>query len=265
MAAPQSIQALGLGLATLFTSGIFMSPGLAQPISESLLAKYRAAIQDAALVEPEKDVDTLIPITTDNPLLVWNSTKTQILVVTWKSQNVYDRYLKPNSQTPKRESQLLWVTVAPQVQAFCQRYLKQHPNATKADLTLRLQQYLGLNPGWQYDQFVELWVKPQDLFRPCVNPDITQHQCSLDFSGEPPKVTGATPGAGIKDYQSFYQMLYFKSIRAALQPWTGLGYTYDWGSPITHVGASEFILLPGAAYAIKQAEPTLKYCQVPSS
>jgi hypothetical protein len=261
MSIPPSLPAVGLVLATGFTASLWLPAGLAHPDPAALLAKYRAAIQDAALVEPEKDIDTLIPITPDNPLLTWNSTKTQVLVVTWKSQGVYDRYIKPNTQTPKREDQLLWVTVAPQVQAFCQRYLSRHPNATAADLKLRLQQYLGLSPNWDYDQFVELWVHPQDLLRPCVNPDITQRQCALNFAGPPPKVTGFTPGAGIQNYQSFYQALYFSSIRTATQPWTGLGYTYDWGSPISRVGASEFILVPGAAYTLKQAIPTLKYCR----
>lgn len=251
-----------LVLTALCMQGFLLQSGLTQPATELLQAKYRTAIQDAALVEPEKDVDTLIPITPDNPLLVWNQTKTQVLVVTWKSQSVYDQFIKPNTHSSKREDQLLWVTVAPQVKAFCQRYLQQHPNATAADLTLRLKQYLGLNPSWEYDRFVELWVSPQDLFRPCVNPDITQRRCPLNFTDVPPKVTGHTQGAGIPDYQSFYQTLYFKSIRAALQPWTGLGYTYDWGSPITHVGASEFILVPGATYAVKQAAPTLEYCQI---
>ncbi len=253
---------LKLLLAALFAPGVLIQPGFAQPQTDPLQANYRAAIQDAALVEPEKAVDTLIPITPDNPLLVWNQSKTQVLVVTWKSQGVYEQFIKPNTQTSNQDDRLLWVTVAPQVKAFCQHYLKQHLTATEADLTLRLKQYLGLNPTWEYDQFVELWVAPQDLFRPCVNPDITQRYCSLNFAGVPRKVTGLTPGTGIQDYLSFYQRLYFKSIRSALQPWTGLGYTYDWGSPINHVGASEFILVPGATYAVKQAEPTLQYCQV---
>jgi len=252
---------MGFMLAAFCTQGIWLSPGFGQSSTDALQAAYRAAIQEAALVEPEKDVDTLIPLTPDNPLLVWNPTKTQVLVVTWKSQSVYERYLKPNTQSPKQEDRLLWVTVAPQVKAFCQRYLQQHPHATEADLTLRLKQYLGLNPSWEYAQFVELWVSPQDLFRPCVNPDITQRRCPLNFAGATPKVTGRTQGAGIQDYEAFYQALYFRSIRATLQPWTGLGYTYDWGSPISHVGASEFVLVPGATYAVKQAVPTLQYCQ----
>lgn len=261
----RSKNVFGFVLAAVCTPGILMQPGLAQPLTEALQSAYRAAIQDAALVVPEKDVDTLIPITPENSFLVWNQSRTQILVVTWKSQYVYERFIKPNTHSSRRDDQLLWVTVAPQVQAFCQRYLAQHPNATEADLTLRLKQYLGLNPAWEYDQFVELWVSPGDLFRPCVNPDITQRQCPLNFAGAVPKVVGHTQGTGIQDYQSFYQTLYFRSIRAALQPWTGLGYTYDWGSPISRVGASEFILVPGAAYTVKQAVPALRYCRAGSS
>lgn len=256
-----SLQVLGIVLTTIGTQAILVLPGSTQPPIDALGAAYRAAIQEAAIVEPEKDVDTLIPITPDNPSLIWNASKAQVLVVTWKSQSTYDRYIKPNTQSSKREDQLLWVTVAPQVKEFCQRYLQQHPQATEAELVLRLKQYLGLSPNWQYDQFVELWVSPRDLFRPCVNPDITQRRCPLNFVGTPPKVTGQTQGSGIQDYQAFYQTLYFRSIRAALQPWTGMGYTYDWGSPISRVGASEFILVPGATYAVKQAVPTLKYCQ----
>ncbi|MBW4518287.1 MAG: hypothetical protein KME16_00955 [Scytolyngbya sp. HA4215-MV1] len=261
MANSKGRHSFGFVLTALLVQTALMQSAFAQSLTESLRAKYRAAIQDAAFVEPEKDVDTLIPITPDNPFLVWNPTKTHVLVVTWKSQSVYEHYIRPNTRSSKREDQLLWVTVAPQVKVFCQRYLKQHPNATEADLTLRLKQYLGLDPSWNYDLFVELWVHPHDLFRPCVNPDITQRQCPINFTGVPPTVTGHTPGARIQDYQSFYQRLYFKSIRTALQPWTGMGYTYDWGSPISHVGASEFVLVPGAAYTIKQTEPTLLYCQ----
>ncbi|XHX77091.1 MAG: hypothetical protein RBJ76_22025 [Stenomitos frigidus ULC029] len=255
-------QLFGFMLAALSVPGVLLPPELAHSLEP--LQAYRAAIQDAALVEPEKDVDTLIPIELNNPLLVWNPTRTQVLVVTWKSQQVYEQFIKPNTQSSRRDDQLLWVTVAPQVKIFCQRYLEQHPKATAADLTLRLKQYLGLNPNWEYEQFVELWVSPQDLFRPCVNPDITQRRCPLNFSGVVPNVLGRTQGTGISDYQSFYQTLYFRSIRAALQPWTGLGYTYDWGSPISRVGASEFILVPGATYAVKRATPTLQYCQTAS-
>jgi hypothetical protein len=220
-------------------------------------------VRDAAIVDSSKIVNTLIQVTPENTHLVWNQDKTKVLVATWKRQSSYERFIQPYSKTSKDEDKVIWVTVAPQVQEFCQQYLKNNPNATEDDLKLRLQQYLGLDPDWQYDVFVELWVSPADLFRPCADPEVTDQQCNVDFAATPPKVAGMTKDSGIKDYRLFYQNLYFKSIRQALQPWTGLGYTYDWHDPTKPVGASEFILIPGAAYTIKQATPTLKYCQPP--
>lgn len=237
------------------TQGLFFHKGLSQLSPDPLKEKYRSAIQDAALVESDKIFDNLIQITPDNRLIVWDESQTKILVVTWKSQRNYEQYIKPNSNTSPFEDKVIWVTVASQVKEFCNQYLKDHPQATEEDLNLRLKQYLGLAPDWKYDLFVEMWVRPQDLFRPCVNPDITTRQCQLNFEAAIPKVPG------IRDYQLFYQNLYFKSIRQALQPWTGLGYTYDWGNSVNRVGASEFILVPGAAYKLNQAVPTMNYCR----
>lgn len=250
-----------LFLTVFCTEFLFIQKGLSQLSEASLRERYRSAIQDAALVEPDEIVDNLIQITPDNNLIVWDEDKTKVLVVTWKSQSSYERYIKPNNNASEKEDRLIWVTVAPQVKEFCQQYLKNHPQATEEELKLRLKQYLGLDPDWNYDVFVEMWVSPQDIFRPCTNPDITKRQCPIDFEAVTPQVVGLTNNSGIKDYQLFYQNLYFKSIRYALQPWTGLGYTYDWGSSGRHVGASEFILVPGAAYNIKQAVPTMNYCQ----
>ncbi|MCX7068479.1 MAG: hypothetical protein NTW85_12405 [Methylococcales bacterium] len=43
-------------------------------------------------------------------------------------------------------------------------------------------------------------------------------------------------------------------------PWTGLGYTYDWGNDDSDIGASDFILMPNAPYQIKQVLTTHEYC-----
>ncbi|MGH9412070.1 MAG: hypothetical protein ACRD1V_21755, partial [Vicinamibacterales bacterium] len=151
---------------------------------------------------------------------------------------------------------IVWVTAAPQVQEFCRRFEAGHPDATSDQLALRLKQYLGLNPGWSSDVFVELWVRPADMFRPCVDPEITDSTCNLEFSNPPPVVKG------IADYRRFYEDLYFEDFRTSPGvPWTGLGYTYDWGNPARREGASEFILTPGARYEIRDAIPTASYCR----
>ena len=257
---------LGLFLAAFFIAGVcthflFIQKSFSQLSVLSLKERYRSAIQDAALVEPNKIVNNLISVSQDNNLIVWNENKTKVLVVTWKSKSTYENYIMPYNNASEKEDRLIWVTVAPQLKDFCHEYLKNNPQSTEEELKLRLKQYLGLDPDWKYDVFVEMWVSPQDMFRPCTNPDITERGCKTDFEAVTPKVVGITNGSGIKDYQLFYQNLYFKSIRSGTQPWTGLGYTYDWGSSDSHhVGASEFILVPGAAYTIKQAIPTMNYC-----
>ena len=248
-------------------SVLFLQKAVPQPVATSLLQQYRSAIQDAAIVEPGENVDNLLQISPENPLLqpYWNEDKTKILVVTWKSQQSYEKYLKTAKNSPQDENRLIWVIASPQIKEFCKQYLKDNPNATEADLKLRLQQYLGLEPNWKYDVFVEMWVDPRDLFRPCVDPEITDKQCNLDFpQGAKPKVIkviGATQGASIENYKPFYENLYYTSIRSGMQPFTGLGYTYDWGNAKSRVGASEFILVPGAAYQVKEAVPTLNYCK----
>ncbi len=119
---------------------------------------------------------------------------------------------------------------------------------------MRLKQFLGLNYTWQYDVFVELWVSPEDMFRPCVDPEIDDSTCNLKFEGPVPTVKG------IKDYQEFYKNLYYSDFRSLPGvPCTGLGYTFDWGNQLTEQGASEFILVPGAAYKINRVVPTMDY------
>lgn len=210
------------------------------PISE----QYQAAVNDAAIVKTNEVSQQLWAITPENPQLVWNDDKTKILVATWKSHESYEKFLKNNTQTNGNIDFALWVTAVPQVKQFCQAFKDE-------DVNLRLKQYLGLAPDWNYDEFIELWVSPNDLFRPCVDAEINDKQCQAEIPKEFTKT----------EHGQFYQQLYFKSFRASAGvPWTGLGYTYDWGNNQTKVGASEFIIKPNAPYQIKQVLKTRDYC-----
>ena len=239
----------------LFFLLFFIVPGTsleAQTHAES----YQRAVQDASITEEGEIARNLIAITADNKSLVWNEDKTKLLVVTWKSKDAYEEFYKSQTQTIMDEAYVVWVTTVPQVQQLCQGYMRNNHKAMEEELNLRLKQYLGLNVAWQYDVFVEMWVRPEELFRPCVDPEIEDSQCNLEFSDTAPNVEN------IKNYPMFYKNLYFQSFRSKHdRPWTGLGYTYDWGNLLTEVGASEFILIPGAAYKIKRAENTMEYCQ----
>ncbi|MEM6405039.1 MAG: hypothetical protein AAF669_00365 [Pseudomonadota bacterium] len=245
------------GFFTLIVSFLISHLGFAKPDENQLNRAYQYSLLDAARITPEEISYQLNAIHPNNNSLIWNEDKTKLLVVTWKSKNSYESYLKPETATSTSEEHVVWVTLAPQVQQFCRNLYKNYPkNGDK--VTLRLKQYLGLNHTWNYDVFVELWVSPDDLFRPCVDPDTQDSQCNLEFSSDIPEVRN------INNYKTFYQNLYYSSFRQrGGAPWTGLGYTYNWDwHGLSEVGASEYILVPGAHYEIKDAVPTLTYCDM---
>jgi len=213
---------------------------------------YNRAINDAAVAEQTEISDRLFAINSANQALRWQDGK--VLVVTWKSRSSFDANFKNQSQTSPQEKYVTWVTAAPQLQAFCQDFVKNNPHG---DLNQRLKQYLGLNPDWHYEVFIELWVDPADVFRPCVDPEIDDGSCQLKFAED--KVPAVK---NIADYPAFYKNLYFNDFRyRSGVPWTGLGYTYDWGNPASRVGTSEYILSPNSPYQIERVVETAEYCR----
>jgi pimeloyl-ACP methyl ester carboxylesterase len=60
-----------------------------------------------------------------------------------------------------------WVTVVPEVKEFIQNC-----TVSEENLTLRVEQLLGLPPKNESKLLVELWVDPDDLFRPSPDPEI---------------------------------------------------------------------------------------------
>ena len=119
--------------------------------------------------------------------MLWNENETKVLVVTWKAKQAYEKFFKPYNATSDSQEYVVWVTLAPQVQNLCGDYMT-NTASSKEDLELKLKQYLGLNHEWNYDVFVELWVSPEDLFRPCVDPATNDTSCNLQFGEETPAV-----------------------------------------------------------------------------
>ncbi|NBQ68836.1 MAG: hypothetical protein EBU46_08395 [Nitrosomonadaceae bacterium] len=221
-------------------------------IQHDTTAVYNRAVDDAAVAEQTEINDRLFAINSANQALQWKDGK--VLVVSWKSKSSYESNYKNQTHTAPQEKYVTWVTAAPQLQAFCRDFVKNNPHG---DLNQRLKQYLGLNPDWHYEVFIELWVDPADVFRPCVDPEIDDASCQLKFAGD--KVPAVK---NIADYPAFYKNLYFNDFRYRPGvPWTGLGYTYDWGNPASRAGASEYILSPGSPYQIERVVETADYCR----
>ena len=96
---------------------------------------------------------------------------------------------------------------------------------------------------------VEMWLKPDDLFRPTPDAEIDDSVADLFFP------LGTTP-----EHQAWITSLISDSYGEDGYPWTRLGYTYDWGSIESEVGASEFVISEGAEVEIKSVNETANYC-----
>ncbi|MCL4692577.1 MAG: hypothetical protein KJ060_08715, partial [Candidatus Hydrogenedentes bacterium] len=120
-------------------------------------------------------------------------------------------------------------------------------------MTLRAEQLLGLPPHDGKTRFVEFWVDPSDLFRPSPDPAVTDHEAELDFPGSELFVTVSS------EYVDWYESQVAISYGPDGYPWTRLGYTYDWGNPLTEVGLSEFVIRTGATVTVKSVTLNADY------
>lgn len=191
---------------------------------------YQQSIMESMSPEPSKVYNDLVAITKGNPNLKWKTIEGEeyLLVVTWK-QNIsyYQPYL--DSAFYNTGNYPMWITTSPELN---RRIRKEAPS----DVNLRLKQLLGLPPTSEYSYFVEFWVKPADLFRPCPDNEVDDKTCSLCF---PEEVT-TEHKAWINENRI---SRYYPCELYSKYPWSQLGYTYDWSaSNPTHVGLSEFVI-----------------------
>jgi hypothetical protein len=196
---------------------------------------------------PEKVYTNLVSITPQNDNLIRKRINNEdyILMVTWK-QNIsfYEKYL--DSTHYNTGNHLMWVTTAPEL---AQRMKKEK---TK-NVNLRLKQLLGLPPNAVYSYFIEFWVKPQDLFRPCPDSEITDNKCDLCFSENADSLYVAWINEN--RVSRYYQCQIDEKY-----PWTQLGYTYDWNPKNkSHIGLSEFVIRENKNIIIKAIYTTEDY------
>ena len=252
------------------------------PLSPAQLqARYSSAVHDARVATPAEISKHLIPITTDNPDLLWEHgiPGSRVLLLSWiKSSDAkyYDGTVDPACAVGSANCTLkadLWVTVVPEMKDFFHGGLPQ---------PLRIAQLLGVPPEYALEErsMVELWVSPHDLFRPCPDPEISDSECQTAFPDDPFRLfdpteqVRATEGPGknvFMNYTGWFNnrknYLYANPRnypQSSPYPWTRLGYTYDWGST-GHVGLSEFVVHgrkqngSGISVGIRSLQPTADY------
>jgi len=208
---------------------------------------YQQSIADAMSPMPDKIDSNLVTVTAKNPNLIWKTIggEQYVLMVTWKQNiNYYKQYI--DSAFYNTGKYPIWITTAPELK-------NRMKNCTPKNYNLRLIQLLGLPPNAVYSYFVEFWVKPEDLFRPCPDNEISDNRCSLCF----PENSDSTHINWINANRidRYYPCdLYNK------YPWTQLGYTYDWNPKNkSHIGLSEFIIRNNCNIVVNKIYTTSEY------
>ncbi|MDX1939179.1 MAG: hypothetical protein SFU99_01425 [Saprospiraceae bacterium] len=227
---------------------------LVKNYNESKIQKiYNKSIADTAKPEPTEVDNNLLAITKETPGLVWKTINGEdyLLVSSWKGDTTYYKN-DPNTGFYNTGKYIIWVTAAPQLQALC----KDKKFGRKEGLDLRLKQFFGMPPNTEKKYFVEFWVRPQDLYRPCPDNEVNDKSCGLCFAENAPK-----------EYQEWFKnqrnTSYYNCNWYDNYPWTQLGYTYDW-SPRnkTHIGLSEYIIGENKKVVVNGFVTTADYCKV---
>ncbi len=106
------------------------------------------------------------------------------------------------------------------------------------DWHLRFCQLLGMNKSSANTYFAGVWANLDDVIRPAYVQDVTkpmQNEFDEDATSE---------------YQNWFNEKYVYSYSSEnpewRNPWTRLGYTYDWADNGTEYGLSEFLIQKGA-------------------
>lgn len=169
-----------------------------------------------------------------------------ILVLTWK-QNI--SFYKNDNLTGfyNTGDYEIWVTVVPELIDKYKSFDKD------IDLNLRLKKLLGLPPSSNYSYFVEIWVSPEDMFRPCPDKEIYDSKCNYCFPSD-------IDSAHISWINQNRINRYYNCDEEKNYPWTQLGYTYDWDSDNTsHIGLSEFVIKKNSQIKINRIFTTDQY------
>ncbi|WP_051261784.1 hypothetical protein [Desulfovibrio inopinatus] len=216
---------------------------------------YRQAVEIASMPLTENRLDpnlwALNPAFVDHALRF--DDEGRVLMVTWTGGEYYDgkegqEYIIPDFVE-------VWLAPVPQLKTF-------FSSTGRSVSVRRLEQAYGLPPDSGYTKLVTMWVDPDDLVRPCPDPAVSDTICETNFPvGYYVEVS--------QDYQEWFtqrRATIYDCDSGNCYPWTGLGYTYDWGADAVpnHIGLSEYIKPEGhaATVVIDAVKPTMQYFTV---
>jgi len=203
----------------------------------------------------------------------------RVLVTTLVSSFVAGIYRPFINQTyTLGNTRQVWVTLAGELTDYLHQRQTEWTK-TSESIAERAQMALGTPITSNYTHYVNMWVRPDDLFRPAIqwdvsestmlrpasgehdqwDPDLTDHKAGPAWFGTQYADRFSTTTGSSTTLYDWYQDWWHKSENGATGPgafpfpWTGLGYTYDYyyqADTMTAadyqkvVGLSEFIIAP---------------------
>jgi len=223
-----------------------MASSIMRPSTES---KIWSAVRDAKYAE-ERERYRVRKVALGEKDLQWKEINGELHVkaVSWMSKKGYG--FTPNSGDYKIFDNT-WVTLVPDVKNFIRERMNGITGKRKYDRLIRL---LGIRPDLTGDNkkegFVEFWVRPEDMFRPTPDPEITDDIADLQHRKD------VDPG-----HKAWFKQQVESSYSGKTPyPWTRLGYTYDWAdNTTTNQGPSEFIIRKDAPVVIIKKYTTDDY------
>lgn len=210
--------------------------------------QYLAAVTESSM--RNMSAAWIDAVVADNPNVIWEGTPgaSRILVSTWIKHSFYDSKLGMDNQPLGGDA---FITLGTTFKSCCQATSSSN-GKSKAAVVRRMEELLGLPDNNGKLRVAEFWVNPSDMFRPCASPDLKSTHCErMPTPDVPPEHT--------KWFEDYQNNSYVQNATSPGYPFTGVGYTYDWGSP-AKVGPSEFVVRKTALVKIAALTPTETYC-----
>lgn len=202
---------------------------------------YFLACEDVITITDDEIRDSLTMINDENKKII--RMNGYVLVCSYVDKN----YNYDNGDTVITDWGDTWVTVVPEIRNF----FKDKDFENDSLLNFRAAQLLGLPPDFYGKEFLEIWVKPDDLFRPSPDNEITDSVALRKFPA------GASPEY-ITWFNKKIKELYYPD-EGDRYPWTRLGYTYDWNNETDEFGLSEFVIRQNSKVIINDIVSTKYY------
>jgi len=232
----------------------------AGPDMAALKKQYNLAVLDAKVAEPWEIYRSLIAVinygdsSAGQGNLVWSADslgRMRILAVSWMKQSTTQYWpVGTTFKTNNKQAYMSWITTSPEMLDF----MKKNQFTDSSLLHLRLAQVLGMPPDTKNNFFVEFWVYPENLFRPTPDPEVTDHEADLYF---PSWVSRKHRDWFMNEIRNKYD-----TGTASAFPWTRLGYTYDWATPLHPIGMSEFVVDTSSVVTVKRIYSSWQYYQL---